>query len=172
MQIKPLAQPLERPSASLLEGNSLALNYGHPDGSCSPGTWSASNDNLEVVAERSHETHETRYRVRAELIAAKCFDRGQGHAQGPGSSCEGKLSAVQRLDYMVGQTKFDLTLCGVWKPEVGEHVLRPSNNRSTSCSLLVRHDDAFLRPGLPTLVSTLQQLVADPPLSQRLCGTR
>ena len=105
MQIQPLAEPLQCPSASLLEGSSLALNDDHADGSCSPGTRRASNDNLEVVAKRSHEAHETRYRVRAELIAAKRFDRGKGHAQGPGSSCEGKLPAVQRLDYMVGQTK-------------------------------------------------------------------
>jgi len=51
LQIQPLGEPFESPSASLLEPKRLPFNRGHACGPCSPEKWLAPNDDFDVVAE-------------------------------------------------------------------------------------------------------------------------
>jgi hypothetical protein len=123
----------ERSSVSVPLDVGSGCNDADPTGL--PRAGLSPNHDLDVLVDRRQQVHQALDREARQLIVTKGRDLRLRHAQHFGGIGLRELALFKHLIQGISQAQLDLTLGGVWKPEIREHVRGAASDRFSSFSV-------------------------------------
>src|SRR6478752_7429577 len=127
-------------TARLREGRSpIALRSYDTYSSSLARPWLSPNYDLDILVERRQQIHQTFNRKPRQLVVTKRRDLGLCDSQHLGGVGLRKLAHFKHLVQCVGQPQLRLTLGGVGKPEISEHVSTAPSDPFSPLSMWTCH---------------------------------